>query len=962
MPAKAKAKPAEKHPNKPAPAKAGKLGHLYLVDGSGFIFRAFHALPPLTRADGTPVGAVLGFCNMLMKLLDGTDCDAVAVVFDTARKTFRNDIYKDYKAHRPEPPPELIPQFALVRQATDAFNVKAVEMAGYEADDLIATYATQAKKAGTEVTIVSSDKDLMQLVEPGVSMLDPIKHRPIGPAEVREKFGVDPDKVVDVQALAGDSTDNVPGVPGIGVKTAAQLITEYGDLDTLLKRAGEIKQPKRREALTGQRDMALVSRELVRLKRDVPGAPPLGDLARKPLDRDKLLAFLSENQFRSLLQRLQNGQGRGAPPAKAEADSLKADAPAHAAKPALAPARAKNREIDRGKYDLVQDMAALKRWIERATALGMVAVDTETTSLDAVRAELVGVSLSTGPGEACYIPLGHVGAAKPGEMDLGGAERPKQIPLNEALAALKPLLADPAVLKIGHNIKYDMAVFARYGLMVAPIDDTMLLSYVLAGGLHGHGMDALSDIHLAHSTIKFEEVTGSGKAQITFDRVPLDKALEYAAEDAEVTWRLHHVLKPRLAVDGLVSVYETIERHMPPVVAEMERAGVLVDRAELARLSRDFAERLAELEKQIHKLAKEPFNIASPKQLGEVLFEKLKLPGGEKTKTGAYSTHSDVLEPLAAGGHDIAARVLDWRQLAKLKSTYADALVEQINPETGRVHTSFALAATSTGRLSSTDPNLQNIPIRTEEGRKIRKAFVAPKGRRLMSVDYSQIELRLVAEIAGIEALQQAFREGVDVHALTASQVFGVPIKGMDPMVRRKAKAINFGIIYGISGFGLGQQIGVTPGEANAYIKAYLDRYAGIREYMERMKKECHARGYVETLFGRRCHIQGANDRNMARRSFAERQAINAPIQGTAADIIKRAMIRVAPALKKAKLDAVMLLQVHDELLFEVADKDAKKTGELVRGIMEEAAGPAIKLSVPLVAEIGAGQTWAEAH
>jgi DNA polymerase-1 len=547
-------------------------------------------------------------------------------------------------------------------------------------------------------------------------------------------------------------------------------------------------------------------------------------------------------------------------------------------------------------------------------------------------------------------------------MDLGGAERPKQIPLNEALAALKPLLADPAVLKIGHNIKYDMAVFARYGLMVAPIDDTMLLSYVLAGGLHGHGMDALSDIHLAHSTIKFEEVTGSGKAQITFDRVPLDKALEYAAEDAEVTWRLHHVLKPRLAVDGLVSVYETIERHMPPVVAEMERAGVLVDRAELARLSRDFAERLAELEKQIHKLAKEPFNIASPKQLGEVLFEKLKLPGGEKTKTGAYSTHSDVLEPLAAGGHDIAARVLDWRQLAKLKSTYADALVEQINPETGRVHTSFALAATSTGRLSSTDPNLQNIPIRTEEGRKIRKAFVAPKGRRLMSVDYSQIELRLVAEIAGIEALQQAFREGVDVHALTASQVFGVPIKGMDPMVRRKAKAINFGIIYGISGFGLGQQIGVTPGEANAYIKAYLDRYAGIREYMERMKKECHARGYVETLFGRRCHIQGANDRNMARRSFAERQAINAPIQGTAADIIKRAMIRVAPALKKAKLDAVMLLQVHDELLFEVADKDAKKTGELVRGIMEEAAGPAIKLSVPLVAEIGAGQTWAEAH
>jgi DNA polymerase-1 len=947
---------------KSAGKSAGPIRHLYLVDGSGFIFRAFHALPPLTRADGTPVGAVLGFCNMLMKLLDGTDCDGVAVIFDSARKTFRNDIFKDYKAHRPEPPPELIPQFALVRKATEAFNVPAIEMQGYEADDLIATYATAAKKAGAEVTIVSSDKDLMQLVEPGVGMLDPIKNRPIGAAEVREKFGVDPDKVIDVQALAGDSTDNVPGVPGIGVKTAAQLITEYGDLDTLLKRAGEIKQPKRREALETNAEMARVSRELVTLKRNVPGAPALGALARRPLDREKLLEFLSENQFRSLIQRLQNGQAKGAPPAKEEGAALHADAPRHARKEPEAAAAPKPSAIDRSKYELVQDLKALQRWVERAAAAGTVAVDTETTSLDAMRAELVGVSLSTAPGEACYIPVGHAGAAKPGEMDLGGGATPRQIPLKEVLKELQPLLADPAILKIGHNIKYDMEVFARYGVSVAPVDDTMLISYVLEGGSHGHGMDELSDIHLGHSTVKFEDVAGSGKQQVTFDRVPLDKALEYAAEDAEVTLRLHRALKPRLVADGLVSVYEGIERPMPQVVAEMERAGVLVDRAELARLSKDFAERLAELETKIHKLGKGPFNIASPKQLGEVLFEKLGLPGGEKTKTGAYSTHSDVLEPLAAAGHEIAERVLDWRQLAKLKSTYADALVEQINPDTGRVHTSFALAATSTGRLSSTDPNLQNIPIRTEEGRKIRKAFVAPKGRMLLSVDYSQIELRLVAEIAGIEALQQAFRDGVDVHALTASQVFGVPIKGMDAMIRRKAKAINFGIIYGISGFGLAQQIGVTPGEANAYIKAYLDRYAGIREYMERMKSECHKRGYVETLFGRRCHIQGANDRNMARRSFAERQAINAPIQGTAADIIKRAMIRVAPALKKAKLDAQMLLQVHDELLFEVADKDVKKTGELVRAIMEGAAGPAVKLSVPLVAEIGTGRTWAEAH
>jgi DNA polymerase-1 len=938
-------------------AAAAPFRHLYLVDGSGFIFRAFHALPPLTRQDGTPVGAVLGFCNMLMKLLDGTDCDAIAVIFDAGRKTFRNKIYDAYKAQRPEPPPELIPQFALVRKATEAFNVKAIEMGDFEADDLIATYARLARDAGAEVTIVSSDKDLMQLVRPGVGMLDPIKNRPIGPAEVREKFGVDPDKVVEVQALAGDSVDNVPGVPGIGVKTAAQLISEYGDLESLLKRAGEIKQPKRREALLENAEKARISRRLVQLKDDVPDAPPLAELARRPMDRERLLAFLSENQFRSLIQRLQNGQGKSAPPPRPDAG-----APASAARAPVS-ADGATAPIDRSRYVLVQDLASLKQWIARAELAGYVAVDTETTSLDAIRAELVGVSLALAPNEACYIPLGHGGAGKPGEFDLaGGGERPRQIPLKDALAALKPLLADPAVLKIGHNLKYDMEIFARYGLELAPIDDTMLISYVLEGGRHGHGMDELSSLHLGHETIKFADVAGSGKEQVTFDRIALDKARDYAAEDADVTLRLHQVLKPRLVAERLVSVYENIERALPAVVAEMERAGVLVDRAELARLSKDFAERLVELEEDIHKLAGETFNIGSPKQLGDILFGKMGLKGGVKTKTGAYSTNSDILEPLAAEGHDIAQRVLDWRELAKLKSTYTDALVEQINPETGRVHTSFALAATNTGRLSSTDPNLQNIPIRTEEGRKIRRAFVAKKGYKLLSVDYSQIELRLVAEMAGIEALLQAFRDGVDIHALTASQVFGVPIKGMDPMVRRKAKAINFGIIYGISGYGLAQQIGVTPGEANAYIKAYLDRYAGIRQYMERMKSECHKRGYVETMFGRRCHIQGANDRNMARRSFAERQAINAPIQGTAADIIKRAMVRIPPALKAAGLDAAMLLQVHDELLFEVRDGHTEKASALVRAIMEGAAGPALKLSIPLVAEAGSGHSWAEAH
>jgi DNA polymerase-1 len=942
-------------------AEGRKLKHVYLVDGSGYIFRAFHALPPMTRGDGTPVNAVFGFTTMLMKLISETDADHIAVIFDAARKSFRNEIYKDYKANRTEPPAELVPQFALIREATRAFNLPSIELQGYETDDLIATYARLAKEAGADVTIVSSDKDLMQLINDRVSMLDPIKNKPIRAAEVEEKFGVGPDKVIEVQALAGDSTDNVPGVPGIGVKTAAELIKTYGDVATLLARAGEIKQPKRREALQQHADLARVSRELVKLKDDVAVKEPLESFTRREPDRDKLLAFLRENQFRSILARVE-AQGGG------EAAAKPAEA-APAAKVAAAPVPPP--ALDATAYELVQSLGALDAWIAEAIEAGLVAFDTETTSLDPVKAQLVGCSLSVAPGRACYIPLAHRRrTAGQGSLDLGdgnaggkdGEAVPEQIPLGQALARLKPLLEHPGVLKVGQNIKYDLEVMARHGIAVAPIDDSMLISYVLEGGAHGHGMDELSELHLGHKTITYGDVAGSGKSQVTFEYVPLDKARDYAAEDADVTLRLHQLLKPRLLEERLVTVYETIERPLIAVVAEMELAGIKVDREELKRLSREFAERLAALEEQIYKLVGHPFNIGSPKQLGEVLFDEMGLGQGRKGKTGAYATGADVLEELAAQGHDLPARVLDWRQLAKLKSTYADALVEQIDPSTGRIHTSFALAATTTGRLSSIDPNLQNIPVRTEEGRKIRRAFIAEKGHKLLSVDYSQIELRLAAHMADIPALKEAFKRGDDIHAMTASQVFGVPVEGMDPMVRRRAKAINFGIIYGISPFGLAQQLGIEQAEARAYIDAYFQRYPGIRAYMDRTKKVARERGYVTTLFGRRCYMPGINDKNPARRSFMERASINAPLQGTAADIIKRAMIRVPPALAKARLKARMLLQVHDELLFEVPEKEAAATAALVKKVMEGAPLPAVDLSVPLVADTGVADNWAEAH
>ncbi|MEW5704154.1 MAG: DNA polymerase I [Pseudomonadota bacterium] len=922
---------------------SAKPKHVFLVDGSGFIFRAYHALPSLTRPDGTPVGAVFGFTQMLMKLLNETDADHIAVVFDSDRVSFRNAIYPAYKANRPETPEDLIPQFALVREATEAFAVSAVELKGFEADDLIATYARAAAREGAEVTIVSSDKDLMQLVGGPVTMFDAMRNRRIGPKEVEEKFGVGPEQVVEVQALAGDSTDNIPGVPGIGVKTAAELVRQYGDLENLLRHADEIPQPKRRERLRENAELARVSRKLVALRDDVEMPVPLASFKVRKPDAGRLLAFLKAQGFRTLVARVEGSMPGGAPQAEAAAE-LKASA--------------KDRD-----YELVQSVGRLKAWIAAAEEAGSVAFDTETTSLDATQAELVGFSLSVTPGKACYVPLSHR-QTQDGTLALAGeaGEGMPQIAFDAALKLLKPLLENPSVLKVGQNLKYDMLVIRRYGISIFPFDDTMLLSYALEGGLHGHGMDELARLHLGIETITYKDVAGSGKNRLRFDQVPLQKACDYAAEDADVTGRLYRLLKPRLAQDHMTRVYETIERPLVPVLVEMEAAGIRVDKAGLRKLSAEFAGRMATLETEIHKAAGRPFNVASPKQLGEILFDEMGLDGGRRGKAGAYGTDASVLEELAAEGHALPARVLDWRQIAKLKSTYTDALIQQIHPETGRVHTSYAMAATSTGRLASSDPNLQNIPIRTEDGRKIRRAFVAEKGFCLLSADYSQIELRLLAEVADVGTLREAFHAGIDIHALTASQVFGVPVKGMDPTVRRKAKAINFGIIYGISPFGLARQLGISQKEAAAYIDAYFERYPGIKAYMEKTKAFAREHGFVTTLFGRRCFVPGIQDKNPARRNFSERAAINAPLQGAAADIIKRAMLRVGPALRQAKLAARLLLQVHDELVFEVPAGEAKETEALVSRLMAEAASPAVSLSVPLVVETNAAMNWADAH
>ncbi|MBT5185643.1 MAG: DNA polymerase I [Kordiimonadaceae bacterium] len=922
--------------------------HLYLIDGSGFIFRAYHAIRPLTRPDGTPVNAVSGFCNMLFKLLrdleDSERPSHLAVIFDAGKKTFRNDIYPEYKAHRPPAPDDLVPQFQIIHDAVTAFNLPSIKLEGYEADDIIATYAKQAEADGHRVTIVSSDKDLMQLVTDNVTMFDSMKNRHIGAEEVIEKFGLGPEKVIEIQALAGDSSDNVPGVPGIGVKTAALLLEEYGDLETLLARAGEIKQNKRRENLIEFADQARISLELVTLALDVPDLPDFNDFELKDIDPDLVMPFLEEQNFRSLQTRILNHMGGGA---AAEFAPIENVIPKEVA------------------YETVTTTGALDLWIKKAEHARQVTIDTETTSVNAMAAKLVGISLSIENGIACYIPLQHIGKAEaPVDLLSEPVEAPKldQIPIDVALKKLKPLLENPAVLKIGQNMKYDALILIKHGIRIAPIDDTMLMSYVLDSGVNRHGMDALAQIHLDVTCIPFKEIVGTGKKQITFDMVEIEKATEYAAEDADITGRLHRLLKQRLVQEKMVNVYETLERPLVPVLVDMEKEGILVDKQMLARLSNDFALRLAELETEIHDLAGHPFNIASPKQLGEVLFDEMEIPGGKKSKTGAYSTNVDVLDKLVADGHKLPEKVLEWRGLAKLKSTYTDALQNEINADTGRIHTSYSMASTTTGRLSSNDPNLQNIPIRSEEGRKIRNAFVPKAGHKFIAADYSQIELRLLAHIADLDTLKQAFHDGIDIHAMTASEVFGVPIEGMDPIVRRQAKAINFGIIYGISSFGLARQLGVGRGEAKIFINKYFERFPGIQHYMEDTKEYCRTHGFVETIFGRKIHISSINDKNGMQRAFGERAAINAPIQGSAADVIRRAMIKMPDALVDAGLNAKMLLQVHDELVFEVPEAEVEKTLPVITRIMENAALPALEISVPLTVDCGVGDNWNEAH
>lgn len=883
---------------------------LYLVDVSGFIYRAYHALPPLRRQDGTPVGAVYGFCNMMWRLIeechqDG-EVDLIAAVFDAGRQTFRNAIYPEYKSHRPPPPDDLIPQFPLFRDACQAFHVVAIEQEGFEADDVIASYAKVGIDAGYSVVIVSADKDLMQLVRPGLTLLDPIKNRFIDVSEVIEKFGVPPEKVIDVQALAGDSSDNVPGVPGIGIKTAAELIQTYGDLETLLSRAPEIKQPKRREALMLNAEKARLSKQLVTLREDAALPYALEDLCLRILDPVVLRDFLSRQNFHTLVARLD-----------------------------------KNRvSVNTATYETITTKEDLDRWVSMALRMPVIAIDCETTSLTIEKADLVGISLALAPQRACYIPVGHLNA--------------QQLPLKDVLSALMPLLRDPAILKVGHNLKYDLRILQKYGLIINPYADTMLMSCALYAGLHTHGLDELALRYLNHTNTSYADVTDKGKK--LFSEVELVPATAYAAEDADICLRLYELFKNKLPKAQVSYVYTYLERPLVPIVADMERTGIAIDRAVLETLKIEFEQGLEKLAKQIWASVGHPFNIASPKQLGEVLFNELNLPVSKKTKTGSYTTDADTLESLAAQGFPVVQQVLEWRALAKLNSTYVEGLLSAICPETGRVHTSYSLAGTATGRLASSEPNLQNIPIRTGDGRKIRAAFVATPGYQLLCLDYSQIELRLLAHIADIKPLIQAFHQGEDIHALTASHIFGVPVSEVDADMRRKAKTINFGINYGISAYGLSQQLGISQGEAATYTKAYFAYYPGIQAYMEQAKAFAREHGFVTTLLGRRCHITGIQDANAMARQFAERQAINAPLQGTNADIIKKAMSHIPGALRSHHLHARLLLQVHDELVFEVPDGEIDLTRTLLKNLMESV----VTLKVPLVVTAKVGRTWGD--
>ncbi len=927
---------------------------LYLVDGSGFIFRAYFAMAysgrgAMTNPDGIPVSAVYGFTQMLMKLLKDYHAPYIAVIFDPKGGSFRNDLYPEYKANRDAPPEDLIPQFPLVRDATRAFDIPALEVPGYEADDLIAAYAKCAQEKGKKVVIVSSDKDLMQLVNENVRMLDPMKNVWIDRAAVIEKFGVPPERVTDVQALAGDSTDNIPGVPGIGIKTAAELINEYGSLEQLLQRAGEIKQPKRREKLIEHADNARLSEKLVTLDADAPVPVAIEDLKTHDPDKPALMAFLQKHAFNSIIKRL-GGETVAATPTVQNPETAPMREPEE-----LPP-------IDKNTYVLINDEKTLQDWIAKAYKIGTVCIDTETTALTPAKAKLVGISLSSEIGKAAYIPLGHVAEQADLLGESKGSDIP-QLPLEKTLASLKPLLEDPSVMKVAHNMKYDWQIFAKHGIHVSPCDDTMLMSYVLDGSSHKHSMDSLSEQYLSHTPIPYKDVAGAGKSQVTFDRVDIEKALDYAAEDADVTLRLYHILKPRLVAERMVSVYENLERPLIPIIAQMELDGIKIDPAILKTMSAEFGKRIAALEEEIYKLAGTTFNIGSPKQIGEILFDQMGLDSGKKTKTGQHSTDVKTLEELALQGHEIVQKILDWRGLSKLKSTYTDTLQDEICASTGRVHTSYHMTGTSTGRLASSDPNLQNIPIRTEDGRAIRTAFIAEKGHILLSVDYSQVELRLAAEMAGVEALKAAFKDGVDIHTLTASQVFDIPLDKVDSETRRRAKAVNFGIIYGISGWGLAKQLGCDPSDASDFIKRYLARFPEIKDYMEAKKDEARAHGYVKTLYGRKCFTPNINAKIPAQRGGSERAAINAPLQGTAADIMKIAMSKMPGALERAGLKAKMLLQVHDELIFEVPEAELEKTAVLVKQVMESAYNiMGVSISVPLEAEAGSGLNWGAAH
>ncbi len=930
--------------------------HIYLIDGSGYIFRAYYALPPLTRkSDGLPVGAVSGFCNMLYKFLeearslDKEDRPThLAVIFDSARKNFRNDIYKDYKANRHDTPEDLIPQFEYIRKAVTAFNIPSIELLNYEADDLIATYKEQASKKNIKVTIISSDKDLMQLVDDNTFMFDAMKEHYIGKEEVKEKFGVYPEKVIDVQSLAGDSSDNIPGVPGIGIKTAAELINQFGSLENLLENASTIKQPKRRQALLDNREKAFISKQLVTLKRDVPVTNELDEFILKPLNLDKILTFLKEMEFTRLFSRLEENHGSFV---NEKISTLKNETKTEPKKKIISTSPIDSSE---NKFSLVMNIQELEKILSKADERGLFAIDTETNSLDTMVADLVGISLSFKIGEAFYIPLAHKNKLDPLVK--------KQLNSKDVLAIIKPYLEDSTIKKIGQNIKYDYRIFLKYGIKMTSIEDTMLMSYALDAGKNRHNMDLLSEIHLQHKTISFKDVAGIGKAQVTFDLVDIEQAKNYACEDADVTLRLYEFFEQRLFGENVLNVYENLEKPLIKILSSMENNGIKIDQTILGKLSKKFEIEIQNLEKKIFKISGEEFNIASPKQLGDIIYDKLKIAGTKKTKKGNLATNVSVLENLADQGHEFPKLILNWRQKSKLKNTYTDTLPTYINNKTKRVHTSFLLAATTTGRLASANPNLQNIPIKNIEGKEIRSAFISEKNSNLISADYSQIEMRILSHMGDVTELKKAFLNKEDIHNLTASQIFGVSIHDVDEDMRRKAKAINFGIIYGISSYGLAKQISVSNTEAESFLRSYFTKFPEIKEFMNETIKFCRKNGYVKTLFDRKCHFPNINDKNHTLRTFQERACINAPIQGTAADVLRLAMIKIDNKIEEKNINANLLIQVHDELLLECQEKDVVNVQKQVSYEMEHASEPLLKFSIPLTVDIKSGKNWSEAH